>query len=189
MIIYKIANKINGKSYIGQTTRTLEKRINRHLEDTKATSELPIHRAIRKYGIQSFAISIIDTTNSKEILSEKEEYWISYLNTKLPYGYNMTDGGEGGGAHQGHKHSEISRKKLRDSHQGPKPWLVGKRHSKESNEKNRIAHLGHIPWNKGKKGVYSDETRNRIKNTLTGRHLSEEHKYKIKIGLKKHYNL
>ena len=33
--IYKITNLINGKCYIGQTSRTIEERFKQHLKDSK----------------------------------------------------------------------------------------------------------------------------------------------------------
>ena len=95
MLIYKATNKINGKMYIGQTTKSLEDRITMHMRDTRCSNFI-FHKAIRKYGIQSFEWLIIDTADCKEILNEKEIYWISYLNTKVPNGYNLSDGGAGG---------------------------------------------------------------------------------------------
>lgn len=55
-LIYCFENKINKKKYIGQTCN-LKKRIKKHLEDAK-TSQLLIHKAIRKYGIHNFNIYI-----------------------------------------------------------------------------------------------------------------------------------
>lgn len=39
---------------------------------------------------------------------------------------------------------------------------------------------GHIPWHKGKTGVYSIEARNKIRETFKGKHLSKEHREKIR---------
>jgi len=45
--------------------------------------------------LQSFVISVIDEADSKEILCEKEKYWIKFYDCKSPKGYNLTDGGDG----------------------------------------------------------------------------------------------
>jgi len=90
-IIYKIENRINGKIYIGQTKKSLKDRIYAHL---KGNSH--VGNAFKKYGIDSFAISIIDRTASKKELHEKEKYWIKTLNCRSPNGYNITSGGDGG---------------------------------------------------------------------------------------------
>lgn len=68
MIIYKIENKLNGKIYIGQTKNNLNERIQSHLENKKTL----IGRALRKYGIQNFEISVIDYAENKEWLDDKE---------------------------------------------------------------------------------------------------------------------
>lgn len=91
MIIYKIVNNINGKIYIGQTKNALSQRIAAHIRDNKT----PVQKAINKYGLESFTISVIDEADSKEILKEKEKYWIKTLDCKIPKGYNIADGGDG----------------------------------------------------------------------------------------------
>jgi len=48
MIIYKITNKINGKSYIGQTIQKLEYRIGDHFSGHGNARRLS--SAIKKYG-------------------------------------------------------------------------------------------------------------------------------------------
>jgi group I intron endonuclease len=90
MIIYKIQNKVNSKIYIGQTKYDVSARVREHL-----SSSSHIGNALRKYGIQSFDVSVIDSANDREILSDKEIYWICFYDCKHPNGYNHTDGGEG----------------------------------------------------------------------------------------------
>ena len=48
-LIYKHTNKINGKSYIGQTSRSINERLNEHLK-----SDSVFGKALRKYGIENF---------------------------------------------------------------------------------------------------------------------------------------
>lgn len=91
MIIYKATNKINGKVYIGKTIYSLNKRMSVHV----CSKVGYFSHALRKYGLQSFDISIIDAAQSEEILNEKEIYWIKTFNCRAPNGYNLTDGGEG----------------------------------------------------------------------------------------------
>lgn len=91
LFIYKITNTVNGKLYIGQSKRSIEKRFKRHLSDAN-NGVLNTHfaRAIRKYGSDNFTIELIDTANSQAELNEKERYWIQYYNT-VNNGYNETD--------------------------------------------------------------------------------------------------
>jgi len=48
MIIYKIKNNINGKVYIGLTTKDVSKRISEHIAENKSY----IQKALNKYGLQ-----------------------------------------------------------------------------------------------------------------------------------------
>lgn len=94
-IIYKITNLVNKKIYIGQTVRTLEQRWSEHkhtaLKEDKTT--YPLYNAMRKYGIKSFTIELIEECDNS-ILNDREQYWISYFNSHGNNGYNATDGGE-----------------------------------------------------------------------------------------------
>lgn len=90
MIIYKIENKINGKIYIGQTKRTLKERISEHIR--KKTC---VGNAIIKYGIENFAIDVLEERKTLDEINEREMFWIAYYHCKVPNGYNMTDGGDG----------------------------------------------------------------------------------------------
>jgi group I intron endonuclease len=111
MIIYKATNKVNGKSYIGQTARSLDIRIKEHINDAKHNADYPFCKAIHKYGIENFTWEIIvDCGNSQKLLNEGEKFFIDGYNTKIPNGYNLTDGGEG---NSGWIPSEKTRQRMR----------------------------------------------------------------------------
>lgn len=113
MIIYKATNKINGKVYIGQTTKTLEYRRKQHERDAMCIYKpsLYFHNALMKYGFENFLWEIIDTAESQEELDEKEIKWISICNsTNHNKGYNLKLGGNGGG-----KCTERTIQKLKES--------------------------------------------------------------------------
>lgn len=88
-VIYCITNKINGKKYVGLTTRGIKQRFEEHC---KADSY--IGKAIRKHGKRNFVVNKIDEACDKEDLFQKEVYWIKKLGT-FGEGYNLTVGGEG----------------------------------------------------------------------------------------------
>lgn len=87
--IYKITNKINGKSYIGQSIN-IEHRWYRHIHEFVP---YPLHRAIEKYGEESFDFSVLEECNV-DSLDEREKYWINYYDS-YNNGYNLTLGGKG----------------------------------------------------------------------------------------------
>ena len=71
--IYKITNDINGKIYIGQTTRTVEKRWKEHLYLAKKDSSLYLHRSMRKYDARNFSIEIIGISSNIDTLNKYEQ--------------------------------------------------------------------------------------------------------------------
>lgn len=96
MIIYKITNILNGKSYIGQTSKTVETRFRRHIKQSKQKLShrcCYIANAIHKYGPQSFKIEILEQVETIEQANDRECYWISELKTQHPNGYNIQLGG------------------------------------------------------------------------------------------------
>lgn len=96
--IYKIINLNNGKIYIGRSN-DIERRWKDHLQYAKDAKSReyhsPLHRAIRKYGKDSFKLEIIEETLLQD-LNSREQYWIEYFQSNLSYkGYNLTLGGQG----------------------------------------------------------------------------------------------
>ena len=93
--IYKITNLIKGKSYIGKTCFSIEKRFKEHQKDAfrDRNEKRPLYSAMRKYGIENFTIEQIEEC-SDMLSSEREKYWIEYYNTYAS-GYNATKGGDG----------------------------------------------------------------------------------------------
>lgn len=92
-IIYKATNLIDGKIYIGQKTRTLEKRRKEHVKSSK--HNYLFQRAIRKYGKEAFSWQVIDNVDDEVALNEKEVAWIAHYQSYKKNGYNLTIGGEG----------------------------------------------------------------------------------------------
>lgn len=121
MFIYKITNIVNNKVYIGQTIRPVEKRFQRHINDSlNNVIDTHFSRAIRKYGKDNFEIEIIDAAESQDELNLKEQYWIRYYNSiDTQYGYNETDAlyKRGGNTYQSktEQEKEIIRDKLSKS--------------------------------------------------------------------------
>jgi hypothetical protein len=112
-IIYKITNKLNGKSYIGQVQSHRERTKNgkpylsaygikerwschqRHAlvgKGNGAKSNNPLHFAIDADKPENF--SIIEVENCyRELADKREQYWIAKECTLVPKGYNSDIGG------------------------------------------------------------------------------------------------
>jgi group I intron endonuclease len=124
--IYVITNKVNGKKYVGQTTQKLGRRWRQHCG--KGENCRVISSAIKKYGTQNFTIGEICSASTPDDLNYKELHWVQRLDSLVPNGYNLKEGGNGGG-----KATSQAKKRMRDSH-------LGKKQSAETIEK-RIAPL------------------------------------------------
>ena len=92
--IYKITNNLNNKVYVGQTSKSLERRFNQHKNNYNKPyfSQLALYQAFSKYGIDNFTFEEIETVPDDQ-LDEREKYWIAYYDS-YKNGYNSTMGGK-----------------------------------------------------------------------------------------------
>jgi len=125
--LYRLTSP-SGKVYIGITKNT-RKRWLEHSHAARCGSKCVLHKAICKYGFDSFKKEIL-LTSTFSYVKDLEVKAIAAYSTMIPAGYNMTAGGDGtvgyiftdedkmkiGLAHKGRKHSEES-KKLRSEKQ------------------------------------------------------------------------
>lgn len=115
--IYVITNKINGKIYVGFTSKTIEARFANHVKEAFEGSTRILCRAIRKYGADAFSVELLATARTIEEARESEIRYIKKLNSfcYLPgsNGYNQTLGGDGA---NGLRISKKTRDKLREIH-------------------------------------------------------------------------
>lgn len=79
--IYKITNKLNNKSYIGQSIHC-GKRLDEHCKGTQFIDEV-----MKLEGVENFTFEILKEVD-KEDLSYWEDYYILKYNTMFPNGYN-----------------------------------------------------------------------------------------------------
>lgn len=98
-IVYKLTNLINGKIYIGRTTRSLDVRWKSHQSGIFARKNihLKLYKALATYGIENFRAETIYEASSFEELKRKEGELILSTKSHLDeYGYNMsTDTNQG----------------------------------------------------------------------------------------------
>ncbi len=198
-IVYRLVNRVNGKSYIGRTM-DLSKRMYEHKAVVrKATGKIlerPIVKAFLEFGMDAFDLEILyesepfEAKDKKQIdalLDEKEIFYIEKFNT-VEDGYNLTKGGKGAyglGDRIRKGWSKEKRKKLSERMSGvnnpnfgkkfvgiKRPALVGKKLSEE--RKRKISEAL-----KGKGHPQSEETRRKISEHLKGIPKSESHRKSV----------
>lgn len=172
--IYAIRNMINDRLYIGQTSQTLNQRIQKHfkaLEKGSHSSELFI-KDYKEYGKQAFEIIEIETIEINDFLllnddyeflipeilvnttaDIRECYYIRFFNT-INKGYNKDSGGN-----IGKLLSNNTREKIRIYNTGMNHPNYGKQLKDETKKK----------ISKAKKGILcSETTKQKISNATTG---------------------
>ena len=213
-LIYKITNKINGKAYIGQTTKSLAERWAGHTKAAKLGCKYALHCAIRKYGPENFIKRVLKRV-TEPLLDAAEINRIAFHDT-FKHGYNMTAGGAGApvsaAAHrrQGrslHKfyaeHPDFLedrtvsmpiREKISKTLTGRK---LTKKHKSAISRGERKRKASGIPWHTlegtkriseaSKNRIWTTEQRKRIGVAGRGRKQSEDTKLKRAATLKKYY--
>lgn len=144
--VYSIKCTIDSKLYIGSTSKTFSYRWRQwkyHLRKGSASNK-HLQNAWNKYGEDAFEFSVLEVIEDKEIVLEREQYYIDLRNvTDTDIGYNVN---KNASSHRlGSKQSEETKEKLR----GKTPWNKGKKneyslgpHSEEAKEKMREKALG-----------------------------------------------
>jgi len=94
--IYVATCNINQKQYVGYTQRFRGRR-KAHIKLSKVKKpKTCFHRALRKYGPANWTWEILEKHDDPQFaLRILEPKWIKKLNTIVPNGYNMNEGGQG----------------------------------------------------------------------------------------------
>lgn len=189
----------SGKQYVGCSVRGLDSRKHEH-QSRHRHRNLPFYKALCKYGFDSFSWEILWQGGDPDEMYAKEREFIASMNTKVPRGYNLADGG---GGPLGWIPSEETKQKIREANLGKtiseetkrkisltkkgraghkvsaetkrklREVNLGKRHTEESKRKMSAAHKGKI---------VSEETKRRMSAARIGKKHSLETRRKISVS-------
>ena len=191
MLVYLVTNKINGRQYVGQTSKTLDARWADHINVRNRPSCSYLHNAILKYGSEQFEIETLIVVDTKAQMDVYEKVFIKALNTKAPNGYNLTEGGDGV---VGYVFTEEQRRKVSEGQIGRKMSAKAKQKLLERNQGNKFSQgvrmpeehrLKLIKINKGSKR--SPEILARMSESHKGLRHTEETRRKMSLSAKRRY--
>jgi len=171
MGIYKIYNLVDGKVYIGSAVN-FYKRYNRHISCLRLNKHYNSHlqNAWNKYGGDNFIFEIIENILDKNILLEKETYYIAFYNSSdQRFGYNQREVSD---SNKGLKHTDEAKKKMSEAH---------KRENLSVETRNRYAEVA-------RNRIFSEERNRKISESNKGKKMTKEAGDKItnsKLGKKK----
>lgn len=155
--IYKITNKINGKTYIGQHKY-------RVLNDLYMGSGILIKKAIIKYGIENFEKEILySNIQYKETADSMEIFAIAKEKALGKAEYNIADGGQGGNL------GEAVNKKISEKAKGNKHTL-GRKRTTEECERISKANKGHSVTAETKKKISEALHTEEVQKKLSAAH-------------------
>lgn len=172
--VYLITNTVNGKRYVGVTSKGYLFRFYQHIRESRhGTHKSLLHMAIIKYGESAFSIQLIESGVSDDDIKDKEKYYINFYDTYYANhrGYNMTLGGDG---MSGYHHTEVSKSKI-------SKMLQGHKYPESRNRKIQQAMLGR-EYKPEWRAALSNARKGRFggaNNSFYGKHHSASTKQKI----------
>ena len=201
-IVYKYTNKINGKIYIGQTCRTMEKRAGYQGHKYKGCPKF--WNAIQKYGWDNFIPEVIAEGLSSSEASKMEVYCIKKYDS-INCGYNILEDNiefsdkyrdEMSRAVKSSPLNEERIQNLKEKMKGVRNPFYGKHHTEESKEKMRAAKVGKKLTEEHKRKIsesnnrpflgkhHTEESKEKMRAAKIGKKQTEEHKRKVREALK-----
>lgn len=180
MIIYQAYHKEFPAFYIGKTIKTLEHRKRQHEnEATYNRSNSYFHKALRKYGKDSFIWVELERCETLDELNNAEKRWIALLKECNHKIYNLVDGGNGGDCGgskywKTHSPSNEMRQKIsiglkryykNNDHASKGRTCKGHKHTEETKSKLSEIKRGHI---------VTKETREKLRNANLGKKLQPQ---------------
>ena len=188
--IYRILNKISKKCYIGETKcKDVIWRWNQHKQKIEINKGCPALRdAVKKYGIDNFEFSVLIICFDDERFKYEIEY-IKKYNSVVPNGYNLTNGGEGGGF-QGKTHTEEVKNGIKNKLK--QKYIDNPELKEQMSERNKIVMSNPEIREKIKNGILNSENWKKVVANMRNRNHknsnhTEETKNKISESLKKYH--
>jgi len=182
--IYRILNKITKKCYIGETKcLNVTRRWNQHkktIENDKGCCPA-LRDSVKKHGIENFEFTVLIICFDEDRFKYETEY-IKKYNSVIPNGYNITNGGEGGGGFKGKKHTEEVKNKIKNTLK--QKYVDNPELKKQLSERNKLLLNNPEVKNKMKKKKKCVKTRVKTRAPQT-----DDVKIKISEGLKKYHNV
>jgi group I intron endonuclease len=171
--------------YVGMTTyKDVKKRWNQHVQTASINKGCPALRdAFHKYGIENFEFSVILICFDEDRFKYEIEY-IKKYNSVVPNGYNLTDGGQGGGGFKGKKHTAEVKNRIKTTLK--QKYIDNPELKKVLSERNTILMKQPDTINKIKQGIYNSKL-NKTRCATKKIH-SDETKNKISESLKTYYS-
>jgi hypothetical protein len=177
--LYEIKNALNGKIYIG-VHKT------KNMSDNYMGSGKAIQNAIKKYGIENFIKTILETFDNEESMFLREREIVSEDFIKRKDVYNIKCGGHGGWEYVHNNKIKTNKWHTFDEEK--------KTHIKEKIKMTKKVHPPTPLSAESRKKIsdfmklnnpmFNEDTKNKIKNKLTGLTKTQEHKEKISKALK-----
>lgn len=181
-IVYVITNLLNSKVYVGLSSQSMDDRWYGHRNDARNGSRYYFHRALRKYGFESWKHDVVRTCETFEEAASAEREIIAQLEACHPRkGYNRTLGGDGCAA------SEATRRKISETCLGKQVSSVTR--AKMSASQSALVELGLCQFQRpevqaqaraARVGIpHSEATRRKMSAAHTGKKMSEAARKKM----------
>jgi len=182
-LIYIATNKINDKSYIGLTTKSLELRARLHYNESK-NKMYKFANALKKYNKSDWGWKILHDNIPYKYLSDMEVFYIFIFDT-YNNGYNSTEGGEISPMVYPEIALKVSKKMSGKNNpmygkSGELNPMYGKKFSDDHLRKLSESHTGNKHSEETKKKISKNSARH-----FLGKKFSEEHKAKLKEAWKR----
>lgn len=143
--VYAIRCRVTNMHYVGVTKQKVTTRIRQHRRGKKQF----VDTEIKRIGWENFDWWVVEESVPAELISEREQHYVSVFNSVYPNGYNKTCGGISKLTVSDDTREILRQKALERDVSGERNPNYGKHHTDEAKEIIRQTNLGKPAWNKG----------------------------------------